>query len=153
MRRSDRCVPDPLGSGARWRDERRSLAINARNQKRGDCKDRKREKGRERKRERERRERGEREERKQERENERKKEKERGRKSEAGRRSKEREEESSARVEAADGQTLRDPQAGVFKLRPLRRLPFCRGRENGWKKGMMLARGGKPGGKERKRQG
>lgn len=93
------------------------------------------------------------EERKQERENERKKEKERGRKSEAGRRSKEREEESSARVEAADGQTLRDPQAGVFKLRPLRRLPFYCGRENGWKKGMMLVRGGKARGKERKRQG
>lgn len=90
---------------------------------------------------------------KKERENERKKEKEKGRKSEAGRRSKEREEESSARVEAADGQTLRDPQAGVFELRPLCRLPFCNSREKGWKKGMMLARGGKASEKERKRQG
>lgn len=49
----------------------------------------------------------------------------REREKEKGRRhSKEREEESPARVEAADGQTLRDPQAGVFELRPLCRLPF-----------------------------
>jgi len=74
-------------------------------------------------------ERREEKERKREKKNERKKEKERGRKSEAGWHSKEREEESSARVEAADEQTLRDPQAGVFELRPLCRLPFCRGRE------------------------
>lgn len=42
-------------------------------------------------------------------------------------------------------QTLRDPQAGVFELRPLRRLPFRReGRVNGRKEGMMFfVRGGK----------
>lgn len=112
--------------------------MNARIQKRGECKDRKTE-----------RERGK----KQDKENERKIGKERRRKNEAGRRSKEREEESSARVEAADGQTLRDPQAGVFELCDRSaRLSFCRGREKGWKKGMMLVRGGKAGEKGRKRQ-
>jgi hypothetical protein len=50
---------------------------------------------------------------------------------EARERSNEREEESPVRVEAADGQTLRDPQAGVFELRPLCRLLCCHGREKG----------------------
>lgn len=60
----------------------------------------------------------------------------REREKEKGRRhSKEREEESPARVEAADGQTLRDPQAGVFELRPLCRLPF-------WWEGEEVAEGG-----------
>lgn len=53
------------------------------------------------------------------------------------RHSKEREEESSARVEAADGQTLRDPQAGVFELRPLcRLLVLVEGRRRGRRKGL-----------------
>lgn len=53
------------------------------------------------------------------------------------RHSKEREEESPARVEAADGQTLRDPQAGVFELRPLcRLLATVEGRQRGQKKGV-----------------
>lgn len=66
-------------------------------------------------------------ERKRRREKERKRDRDRVRKRERKkdrRHSKEREEESPARVEAADGQTLRDPQAGVFELRPLCRLPL-----------------------------
>lgn len=67
-------------------------------------------------------------------------EREKEREKEAGGRSKEREEESPVRVEAADGQTLRDPQAGVFELQPLCRLPCCRGREKGWKKWITSVR-------------
>lgn len=82
-------------------------------------------------------------ERKLERKNKREREKER--ENETGGRSKEREEESPVRVEAADGQTLRDPQASVFELRPLCRLPCYYGREKGWKKWITSVRGGKAG--------
>lgn len=54
------------------------------------------------------------------------------------------------RVEAADGQTLRDPQAGVFELRPLCRLPCYYGREKGWKKWITSVRGGKARGDRRR---
>lgn len=69
--------------------------------------------------------------------------------------SKEREKESPTRIKVVDGQTFRDPQANVCKLRPLRphwRLPFYRGREKGWKKEMALVRGEKARGKEKEQE-
>lgn len=72
-----------------------------------------------------------------------------------GEHSKEREKESPTRIKVVDGQTFRDPQANVCKLRPLRphwRLPFYRGREKGWKKEMALVRGEKARGKEKEQE-
>lgn len=51
---------------------------------------------------------------------ERKRQNVRERLNEAGGHSREREKELPMRVKAADGQTFRDPQASVCKLRPVR---------------------------------